>query len=130
MYPFGVRDDIQAIAREGLEAWRRGDFDTLERLFDPAVTWGWFEPGEWDCRNRDDVMRTLRERYEQGFAQGIVEFRDAGEDAIIAVTHPSEIGGPEWPAETATIMRFRDRRVVSMRDYQTETEAQRASGSG
>ena len=122
-------DDLQAVAREGLEAWRRGDFEALERLFDPAVTWGWFEPGEWDCRSRDDVMRTLCERYSQGFAKGDVEFRDGGEDAVIVVTHPREIGGPEWPAETATIMRFRDGRVVSMRDYQTEIEAQRGAGS-
>jgi ketosteroid isomerase-like protein len=112
-----------------LEAWRRGDFETLEQLFDPRVSWGWFEPGDWDCRNRDDVMRTLRERYEQGFAKGEMEIRDGGEDAIIVVAHPSEIGGPEWPAETATIMRFRDGRVVSMRDYQTEIEAQRAAES-
>ena len=122
-------DDIRATAHEGLEAWRRGDFETLERLFDPTVTWGWFEPGEWDCGSRDDVMRTLRERHEQGFAKGEVEIRDAGEDAIIVVTHPREIGGPEWPAETATIMRFRAGRVVSMRDYQTEIEAQRAAES-
>ena len=123
----GVDDDIRALARGGLEAWRRGDFDTLEQLFDSDVTWGWFEPGEWDCKNRDDVMRTLRERYEQGFAKGEVEFRDGGEDAIIVVTRPSKIGGPEWPDETATIMRFGDGRVVSMRDYKTELDAQRAT---
>lgn len=73
-------------------------------------------------------MRTLRERYEQGFAKGEVEFRDGGEDAIIVVTHPSKIGGPEWPDETATIMRFREGRVVSMRDYKTELDAQSATG--
>jgi ketosteroid isomerase-like protein len=121
--------DSMAIATEGLEAWRRGDFETLERLLDPAVEWRWFEPGEWDCHNREDVMRTLRERYEQGFAQGKLEFRDGGEDAIIVVSHPSEIGGPDWPAETATIMRFRDDKVVSMEDYRTEADALKAAGS-
>jgi len=58
-----------------------------------------------------------------------VESRDGREDDIIAGTHPREIGGPEWPAETATIMPFRDGRVVSMRDYQTEIEAQMVAGS-
>jgi ketosteroid isomerase-like protein len=111
-----------------LEAWRRGDFDTVERILDPSVEWGWFEPGEWDCHNREDVMRTLRERYEQGFAKGRLEFKDGGENAVIVVSYPSEIGGPEWPDETATIMRFRDGKVVSMRDYQTEIEAFTASG--
>jgi hypothetical protein len=31
------------IADEGLAAWRRGVFETLERIFDPAVEWRWFE---------------------------------------------------------------------------------------
>jgi hypothetical protein len=42
---------------------------------------------------------------------------------VIVVSYPSEIGGPEWPAETATVMRFRDGKLVSMQDYRTETEA-------
>jgi ketosteroid isomerase-like protein len=124
-----VSNDPKAVATEGLEAWRRGDFDTLERILDPDVEWGWFEPGEWDCKNREDVMRTLRERHEQGFAKGKLEFKNGGENAVIVVSHPSDIGGPEWPEETATIMRFRDGKVVSMRDYRTEADALKASGA-
>jgi len=115
--------DLTTIADDGLAAWRRGDFETLEQIFDPAVEWRWFEAGEWDCQSRDDVMRVLRERYDQGFARGKLEFRDGGEEAIVVVSHPSEIGGPDWPAETATVMRFRDGKVVSMTDYRTEAEA-------
>ena len=115
--------DLRAIAEDGLAAWRRGDFDRLERLFDPSVEWRWFERGEWDCQGRDDVMRTLRERYAEGFAKGELEFRDGGEDSIVVVSHPSEIGGPEWPTETATVMRFRAGKVGSMQDFRTEAEA-------
>jgi len=111
------------IASEGLEAWRRGNFDILERILDSAVTWRWFEPGEWDCNGREDVMRTLRDRYEQGFAKGDLTFHEAADDAVVVVSHPSEIGGPEWPDETATVMRFREGKVVTMQDYQTEAEA-------
>jgi ketosteroid isomerase-like protein len=123
LYPCDMASELTAIASEGLEAWRRGDFATLERILDPDVEWFWIEPGEWDCHNRDDVMRVVRERYEQGFAKGTSEFRDAGKDALIVVSHPSEIGGAEWPAEVATVMRFRDGRVVLMRDYPTVAEA-------
>jgi hypothetical protein len=42
---------------------------------------------------------------------------------VIVVSHPSEIGGPDWPSETATVMQFRNERVVSMQDYRTEAEA-------
>jgi ketosteroid isomerase-like protein len=123
-----VSNDPLDVATEGLEAWRRGDFDTLERILDPDVEWGWFEPGDWDCHNRDDVMRTLRERYEQGFAKGKLELKDGGTDEVIVVLHPSAIDGPGWPEETATVMRFRDGKVVSMRDYRTEADALKASG--
>ena len=117
-----------ALAQQGLSAWKRGDFDVLEQMLDPDVDWRWFEPGEWDCRNRGDVMRTLRQRHEQGFASGALEFVDGGDDAVIVVSHPSEIGGAEWPDETATIIRFRDDRVVSMRDYRTKAQALEAVG--
>jgi ketosteroid isomerase-like protein len=113
-------------AEQGLAAWRAGDFKTFERLLDPAVEWHWFEPGEWDCQSRDDVLRTLRERHAQGFGAGALEFRDVGHDTIIVVSYPSEIGGADWPAETATVMRFREGKVVSMQDYRTETDARAA----
>jgi ketosteroid isomerase-like protein len=116
-----------AIARQGFEAWRRGDFDALEQMLDPAVEWRWFEPGDWDCHDRKQVMRTLRQRYEHGFAKGELDFREAGDNSVIVVSHPSEIGGPEWPAETATVIRFRGDRVVSMQDYRTEADARAAT---
>ena len=118
-----MSSDALKLAKEGLAAWRSGDFETLERLLDPAVEWHWFEPGEWDCHGRDEVLRTLRERYSQGFAAGSLEFRDVSDDAVIVVSHPSEIGGAEWPPETATVMRFRGGNVVSMQDYRNEHEA-------
>ena len=83
-----------ALARDGFEAWQRGDFATLEAKLDPDVQWRWFEPGEWDCHNRGDVMRTLRERYQQGFAAGDLEFVDGGEDSVIVVAHPAAVRQP------------------------------------
>ena len=122
-YPGDMDSKPTEIAREGLEAWRKGDFETIEEILDPNVEWHATERGEWDCHGRDDVIRTLRERYDQGFARGELEFRDGGEQAVIVVSHPSEIGGPDWPSETATVMQFRNERVVSMQDYRTEAEA-------
>jgi ketosteroid isomerase-like protein len=111
------------IAQQGFDTWRRGDFDELEAIFAPDAEWRWFEPGEWDCHNRDDVIRTLRQRHAAGFAEGRLNFHDAGSDVVVVTTHPSEIGGPEWPAETSTVIRFHEEKVVSMQDYRTEAEA-------
>src|SRR2546429_8956765 len=80
-------------AQQGFDAWRRGDFDALEAIFAPEVEWRWFEPGDWDCHNRDDVMRTLRQRHAAGFAEGHLKFHDAGSEVVVVTAHPSEIGG-------------------------------------
>jgi hypothetical protein len=90
---------------------------------DSNVAWHATEPGEWDCQGRDDVMQTLRERYEQGFVKGDLRFLEGGEHAVIVVAYPNKIGGPDWPSEIATVMQFRNERVVSMQDYRTEAEA-------
>lgn len=112
-----------ALAREGLGAWQRGDFPTIEAMLHPAVEWRWFEPGDWDCHGRDEVMSTLRERYEQGFGRGDLEFLDGGEDAVVVVAHPSAVGGAEWPEETATVFTFSGGKVTEMQDYRTKEEA-------
>jgi ketosteroid isomerase-like protein len=95
-------------------------------MFAPDVEWRWFEPGDWDCRSRKDVMRTLRQRHAAGFAEGRLIFHEAGPEVVIVTAHPSEIGRPEWPAETSTVIRFRDGKVVAMQDYRTEAEARAA----
>jgi hypothetical protein len=80
------------LAKEG----RRGDGVTSvrsNRCSIAARRGGRLKPGEWDCENRDDILRTLRERHEQGFARGEVELLDGGPDAVIVVSRPRVIGG-------------------------------------
>jgi ketosteroid isomerase-like protein len=115
-------------ARVGLESWRRGDFASLERMLAPEVELLWWDPGDWDCHGRDEVMQLLRERYEQGFAGGRMELVEAGEDRLIMVDYPAEVGGPEWPEETATVITFRDGKAIHMQQYPTREEALRALG--
>ena len=115
-----MSEQTMALAREGFGAWRRGDFATIEAMLDPDVQWRWFEPGEWDCHSRDDVMRTLRERYEQGFGRGELEFVDGGEDTVIVVAHPASVGGEGWPEEAATVITFDQGKVTNMQDHRTK----------
>ena len=118
-----MSEQAMKLARKGFGAWQRGDFATIKALLDPDVQWRWFEPGEWDCHSRQDVMDVVRDRYEQGFARGYLEFLDGGEHCVIVVAHPAAIGGEEWPAETATILTFRNGKVVDMKDYRTRESA-------
>jgi ketosteroid isomerase-like protein len=121
-----MSEDAIMLARRGFDAWRRGDFVTLEALLDAGAEWRWWEPGEWDCFGRDAVLGRLRERYEQGFAQQDVELVAAGPDRVIAVSHPAAIGGEGWPEETATVITFRAGTVVALRDYPTRADAEAA----
>jgi ketosteroid isomerase-like protein len=118
-----MSEETVGLARAGFEAWQRGDFATLEALLDPGVEWRWFEAGDWDCHSRQDVMRTLRERFERGFARAELEIMDGGTDSVIVVSHPRALGGEEWPEETATIITFRRGKVTDMQDYRTKEDA-------
>ena len=114
------------LARQGLAAWKRGDFDALEELLAPEATWRAVAPGEWDCESRDDVLRTLRERYEEGFTMGPIELVEGEPGTVILLSHPAQVGGPEWPEETAIAITFRDGKVVAMQDSPTLADARRA----
>ena len=117
-----MSEDTLELARHGFAAWQRGDFETIEAILDPNVWWHWFEAGEWDCNGREDVMRTLRERYDDGLARAPLELIDVGDDVVVAVVHPRD-AGDEWPPETATLITFHDGKVVSMEDHRTRDDA-------
>jgi ketosteroid isomerase-like protein len=118
------------LLQQGLDAWRRGDLAAVEAMFDPAATWHATEPGEWDCRNRGDIVHVLRERFEQGFARADVEVIDARGDSAVMVSYPSRIGGDEWPDLIATVFSFEANKIVAMRDYRTREEALAAAQRG
>jgi ketosteroid isomerase-like protein len=118
-----MSDETVAAAPRGFRAWHRGDFTALEAIFDPDVEWQWFEPREWDCRNHQDVMRTLRDRYQQGFAGSDLDFVDGGGTSVVVVAHPAAVGGEGWPVETDTVITFHEGKVTRMRDFRTKEEA-------
>jgi ketosteroid isomerase-like protein len=111
------------VAQQGFDAWRRGDFDALEAIFAPDVEWRWFEPGDWDCHSRDDVMRTLRQRHAAGLRRRTLELPRRGIRRGRRHRAPERGRRPEWPDETSTVIRFHEGKVVSMQDYRTEAEA-------
>jgi ketosteroid isomerase-like protein len=115
------------LARAGLAAWKRGDFEALEELLAPEASWRTVEPGEWDCESRDDILRTLRERYEEGFTKGSIELIEGGPGTIILLSRPAEVGGHDWPEVTAIAITFRAGKVVAMQDHPTLADARRAS---
>ena len=126
------------LARRGYEALVRGDLDTVAELFAPDLSWRWWQPGPWDCHNREEAMTVIRERIEQRAIGELQEIIDVDEERIIVVMRRSpdaepsyaEMGVPEGHDETANLLTIRGGKVVAMRDYTTKAEALAAVSDG
>jgi len=119
--------ELMEKAGAGLQDWQDGDLTALEELLDPNVELLWWEPGEWDCHSRDDVLCLLAQRRREGVNRAKVELIDAGEDVLVSVSHT--VDRPDWPDEPTTVIRFRDGKAIEMRQFKSREEALTAASS-
>ena len=119
--------DLMEKARIGLQSWQDGDLSALEELLDPDVELLWWEPGDWDCHSREDVLRVLAQRRSEVANRAEVELIDAGENVLVSVSHTAD--RPDWPDEPATVIRFRDGKAIEMRQFKSREEALAAASS-
>lgn len=110
-------------ARSGLEAWQRGDVEALAPLLDPEVVLTWWEPGESDCHGRDAVLALLRERVSEGAGTVEIELIDAGDQSIVATRTATVPDGPAAGLRPATLISFREGKVIAMRQFRDRSEA-------
>jgi hypothetical protein len=106
------------LVRRGLRAWTDGDLDALEVVLDPAVTLRWIEPGEWDCMNRHQVMRLLRQRQAEGVGAHPMRIEQIDDHIVVVST---EEPGPYGAA--ATRISIAHGAVVAMKQYASRDEA-------
>jgi ketosteroid isomerase-like protein len=123
-----VAPDNAELVRTGFEAFLRGDFDGLERVMDPGVQWLWYEPGDWDCHNRDKVLTTLRDRRQEGVVTALNAVVAIDERVFVEVTGPrlEQWGMPEGQA--CMVVTVEDGRIVRMQDYRSRAAAVAAAG--
>jgi len=119
--------ELMEKARARLQAWHDGDLSALEELLDPDVELFWWEPGDWDCHSRDDVLRLLAERRREGANRAEVELINAGEDVLVSVSHT--VDRADWPDEPATVIRFRDGKAIEIHQFKSREEALAAAAS-
>lgn len=116
------------LVREAFRAFLRGDFEALGEMMDPAVQWLWFEPGEWDCHDRDKVLATLRERQREGVITNLDTVVDGGHQVFIEVTG-SRLEESELPdGHACMVVTLRDARIVRMQDYRSREDALAGAG--
>ena len=121
-----MSEQTMELARRGFEAWKAGDFAAVESLMDPNIRWRAHDPDFEGCDNREEVMEIVRERFQQHFTRGNLEFIDTAGDKVIVVSHPATVGGPDWPEEIATVITFRGGTVSEMQDFPSKEHALRA----
>ena len=105
-----------------MDAYDRADFERLAEVYDVNAPWIGTEPGEWDCKNRDDIFA----RFIQGMDAGIhVEFDEMRSTStrVILETHVEESG------PIVSVFTFEGRRIVHVQDYDTMEAAEAATSS-
>ena len=120
----------EELVRSLFAAFLRGDLDALRSVMDPDVQWLCFEPGDWDCRDRDEVLARLRDRHEEGTVTGLSDVVAVDERVFVEVTRPRpDQRGPGPPGGTACmVLTVRDARIVRMQDYPTRAAALAGAG--
>jgi len=121
--------ELLARARLGLEAWQQGDVSALEPLLDPDVELLWWQAGDWDCHGREAVMDLLRKRAQSGARNATAELIEAAEQVLVVFRIEPEPEGPQVGLKPATVVTFRNDRVVSMRLFRSLDEALAAARS-
>jgi ketosteroid isomerase-like protein len=117
------------VIEEGLRAWAAGDLDKLEALLDPHVTLRWVEPGPWDCTNRDQVMRLLRQRRAERHGQPpypVHVTRVDGDTYVVSSDSPIDPNGPQ-PFPVASRVTVANGKVTEMQQYKTQVQPARHS---
>ena len=111
------------LIERGLRAWVTGDLDTLEAVFDPAVTLHTVAPGEWDCVGREELMWLLRQRQAQGRAAYPLSIEQVDEHTLVvrSTTPAAAEGAP--PVSVATRITLAAGRVVAMRQHRSDDPA-------
>jgi ketosteroid isomerase-like protein len=118
-----VDAELLSQARAGLAGWQRGDLSALESLLDPDVELLWWEPGDWDCHGRGEVLSLLRKRVQEGAGKADVDLIEAGDNALVVARLEMVTEGPGANTRPATLVIFRDGKVVSMRQFRSREEA-------
>ena len=117
-----MKPDLIENVRAALEGWLRGDVKPLEDLLDPSVELLWWKTGEWDVHGKSEVMALLKQRATQRASQATIDVTAAGDDALI-VTRVA----PDQGQLPATLITFKDGRIVKMHQFRTAEEASKAA---
>jgi ketosteroid isomerase-like protein len=124
-----MSEDNIAAARSVTEAFNRGDLEGWLAHFDPDIEWyaRADEPEPGPFRGHDGLLKMVAGWTEifPDLRVDIDEYIDAGEYVIAPVRFRGHIAGSDADVvvEEVLVNRYRDGRVVEVREYRTREEA-------
>jgi ketosteroid isomerase-like protein len=82
------------------EAWTQGDYESLEGALSPEAQWRAVEDGPWNCANRSQILKTMRENHELGRPPSgeLTETTDLG-DRMLVGFRPDRQPMDGWPLD-------------------------------
>ena len=102
-----------------MDAYDRADFDRLAEIYDENAPWIGTDPGEWDCKDRDDIFARFREGMAAGVHVDFDEMRSTPTHVILQ-THVEDSG------PLVSVFTFEGRRIVRVQDHETMEAAEAA----
>jgi hypothetical protein len=123
------QQNLETVMIDFFGAVRRGDFDAVWALLDPAVTWQGLR-ADLVCHGREDVIDTFRWALEERRETEALEFIRGGEHVVMGVRGPSltEVGGEPLEGQIFNIFTLRQGRIMRIDDYRRRSEALAAAG--
>jgi ketosteroid isomerase-like protein len=117
--------DIQALRRAFEDVGRQGP-EALAQLLDPQVEWFGIWQGRWDCHDRDQVLRTIRQQLTPGVATRVEELVEAGDKVVVGLR--SRRPGQDEEPPFYRVLNPQSGKIVRMQDCPDRTSAFETAG--
>ncbi len=128
-----MSEDNVAIARRSAAAFNRGDMETWLSDVDPEIEWHGVadEPDPGPFRGHDGVLKMLA-RWTEAFPDlqaEVEDYIDAGEYVVVPMRLRGHTAGSDADlvVEDVLVQRYRDGKLVEVREYRTREEALKAA---
>ena len=117
--------DIQALRTAFEDIGRQGS-EALAQLLDTQVEWFGIRQGPWDCHDREQVLRTIRQQLTPGVATRVEELVEVGDKVIVGLR--SRRPGQDEEPPFYRVLTLRSGKIVRMQDCPDRTSAFETAG--
>jgi hypothetical protein len=129
--PAADRDPI-ALLHRVWDARAAGDLGVLEEALAPDAKWRGIDDGAWNCENRADIMRVLRQNLAYGLDGRIEETIPHGERMVVAF-RPSEAWHTDRPLDDGiayVVVTVHDGTIAELKGCATRASAEEYAMTG